>query len=67
MRGYILFATDPDLGPDDVAYRRVYATQAVTKAQAIAKVRPATDRRRLRAYLISGRYSEELAEALWIE
>lgn len=65
-RGYLVFATDPDVSPDDLAYREVYATEAGTPNQAMAKVRPIADGRRLRAYLATGRYRDELAEARWV-
>ena len=65
-RGYLVFATDPDISPDDPAYREVYATEAGTPNQAVAKVRPIADGRRLRAYLATGRYRDELADARWV-
>ena len=65
-RGYLVFATDPDISPDDPAYREVYATAATTPNQAVAKVRPIAEGRRLRAYLATGRYRDELAEARWV-
>lgn len=65
-RGYLVFATDPDVSPDDPAYREVYATEARTPNQAVAKVRPIAEGRRLRAYLATGRYRDELAEARWV-
>ena len=65
-RGYLVFATDPDTSPDDPAYREVYATEAGTPNQAMAKVRPIAEGRRLRAYLATGRYRDELAEARWV-
>lgn len=65
-RGYLVFATDPTIPPEESGYREVYATEAKTPNQAIAKVRPITDGRRLRAYLATGRYKEELAEARWV-
>lgn len=54
-RGYLVFATDPEISPDEPGYRRVYATEARTPNQAVAKVRPIVEGRRLRAYLITGR------------
>jgi hypothetical protein len=39
-RGYLVFATDPSKGVDSAEYRHVYATEARTPNQAIAKVRP---------------------------
>ncbi len=65
-RGYLVFATDPDISPDDPAYRAVYATEAGTPNQAVAKVRSIAEGRRLRAYLVTGRYRDELAEARWV-
>jgi hypothetical protein len=65
-RGYLVFATDPDVSPDDPDYRRVYATEARTPDQAVAKVRSIAKGRRLRAYLATGRYRDELATARWV-
>jgi len=65
-RGYLVFATDPKLSPDSAGYRQVYATEAKTPNQAIAKVRPIAEGRRLRAYLATGNYRDELAEARWV-
>ena len=65
-RGYIVFATDPDASPDDPGYREVYATEAKTPNRAVAKIRPIAEGRRLRAYLVTGRYREELADARWV-
>ena len=65
-RGFLVFATDPDADPDSPDYRRVYATEADTPAKAVAKVRPLADGRRLRAYLATGHYSDQLAEARWV-
>ena len=39
-RGYLVFATDPSKGVDSAEYQQVYATEARTPNQAIAKVRP---------------------------
>jgi hypothetical protein len=39
--GYLVFATDPSKGVDSTEYQQVYATEARTPNQAIAKVRPA--------------------------
>ena len=33
-RGYLVFATDPELAPDEPSYREVYATEARTPNQA---------------------------------
>jgi hypothetical protein len=65
-RGFLVFATDPAIHPDAPGYREVYATEAGTPAQAAAKVRPLTGERRLRVYLATGRYSDELADARWV-
>jgi hypothetical protein len=65
-RGFLVFATDPDADPDSPDYRRVYATEAATPAKAVAKVRPLASGRRLRAYLATGHYSDQLAEARWV-
>lgn len=65
-RGYIVFATDPDISPEEPEYRQVFATEARTPNQAVAKVRPLAERRRLRAYLATGRYRDELADARWV-
>lgn len=65
-RGYVVFATDPGAGPDDPGYRETYATEARTPNQAVAKVRPIAEGRRLRAYLATGRYRDELADARWV-
>jgi hypothetical protein len=65
-RGFLVFATDPSAGPDAPDYRKVFATEAKTPAQAVAKVRPLAAGRRLRAYLATGHYSDELADARWV-
>jgi hypothetical protein len=65
-RGFLVFATDPTIDPDDPEYRQVFATEAGTPAQAMAKIRPLAHGRRLRAYLATGHYSAELAEARWV-
>lgn len=65
-RGFLVFATDPEADPDSADYRRVYATEADTPAKAVAKVRPLAHGRRLRAYLATGHYSDQLAEARWV-
>ena len=62
-RGYLVFITDPSKGVDSAEYRQVYATEARTPSQAIAKVRPLADGRRLQAFLTTGKYREELADA----
>ena len=65
-RGYLVFATDPAISPDDSGYREVYATEARTPNQAVAKIRPLADGRRLHAYLATGTYRDELADARWV-
>ncbi len=65
-RGYLVFATDPTISPDDPGYREVYATEARTPNQAVAKIRPLAGGRRLRAYLATGTYRDELADARWV-
>lgn len=65
-RGYLVFATDPTISPEQSGYREVFATEAKTPNQAIAKVRPLAEGRRLHAYLATGTYRAELAEARWV-
>ncbi len=65
-RGYLVFATDPERSPDDPTYREVFATEAKTPGEATAKVRPLASGRRLRTYLATGRYRDELADARWV-
>jgi hypothetical protein len=65
-RGFLVFATDPSIHPDSPGYREVYATEAATPAQAVSKVRPLAGERRLRAYLATGHYSDQLADARWV-
>jgi len=65
-RGYLVSATDPSKGVDSAEYRQVYATEARTPNQAIAKVRPLAEGRRLQAFLSTGKYREELVEARWL-
>jgi hypothetical protein len=65
-RGYLVFAIDPAVGPDEPGYRRVFATEAKTPGQAMAKVRTLVPKYRLRAYLATGVYRDELAEAEWV-
>jgi len=65
-RGFLVFATDPSADPDSPDYREVYATEADTPAKAVAKVRPLTSGRRLHAYLATGHYSDQLAQARWV-
>src|SRR5581483_6780435 len=62
-RGFLVFATDPQRAPDEPGYRDVYATEARTPGEAAAKVRPLAGGRRLRTYLATGVYKDELADA----
>ncbi len=65
-RGYLVFATDPTVFPDDPEYREVYATEARTPNRAVAKIRPLAGGRRLHAYLATGTYRDELGDARWV-
>jgi len=65
-RGYLVSATDPSKGVDSAEYQQVYATEARTPNQAIAKVRPLAEGRRLQALLTTGKYRDELADARWV-
>jgi hypothetical protein len=65
-RSFLVFATDPEAGPDSPDYRRVYATEERTPARAIRKIRPLAPGRRLHAYLATGQYRHELADASWV-
>jgi hypothetical protein len=65
-RGYLVFATDPGRAPDEPGYRDVYATEARTPGEAAAKVKPLAQGRRLRTYLATGTYKDELADARWV-
>lgn len=65
-RGYLVFATDPERAPDEPGYREVFATEAKTPGEATAKIRPIATGRRLRTYLATGTYRDELADARWI-
>jgi hypothetical protein len=65
-RGYLVFATDPERAPDEPGYREVFATEAKTPGEATAKVRPLTGGRRLRTFLATGTYKDELADARWV-
>lgn len=65
-RGYLVFATDPESSPDEPGYREVFATEAKTPGEATAKVRPLAQGRRLRTFLATGTYKEELADARWV-
>lgn len=65
-RGFIVIATDPSVDTDSREYRQVFATEARTAGQATAKVRPLAEGRRLRAFLATGMYKHELADARWV-
>jgi hypothetical protein len=65
-RGYLVFATDPSKDVESADYQEVYATEARTPNQAMAKVRPLAEGRRLRAFLTTGKYRDELADARWV-
>lgn len=65
-RGYLVFATDPERAPDEPGYREVFATEARTPGEATAKVRPLAEGRRLRTFLATGTYRDELADARWV-
>lgn len=65
-RGFLVFATDPERAPDEPGYREVFATEAKTPGEATAKVRPLAAGRRLRTYLATGIYKDELADARWV-
>lgn len=65
-RGYLVFATDPSRSPDEAGYREVFATEAKTPGEATAKIRPLAEGRRLRTFLATGTYKDELADARWV-
>lgn len=65
-RGFLVFATDSERSPEEPGYRYVYATEARTPAEAAAKIRPLAGDRRLRTYLATGTYKDELADARWV-
>jgi hypothetical protein len=65
-RGYLVFATDPAIAPDEPGYREVFATEAKTPGEATAKVRPLVEGRRLRTFLATGTFKDELADARWV-
>jgi DnaJ-domain-containing protein 1 len=65
-RGFLVFATDPTADPDAPDYRQVFATEAETPAKAVAKIKPLARGKRLRAYLATGHYSEQLPDARWV-
>jgi len=57
---------DPAISPEQSGYREVFATEAKTPNQAITKVRPLAEGRRFRAYLATGPFRDELADARWV-
>jgi hypothetical protein len=61
-----VFATDPSVSPEDPGYCKIFAPEARTPNQAAAKVRALASGRRLHAYLATGKYKHELAEARWV-
>ena len=64
-RAFIVFATDPEQAGQD-EYKLVFASEARTQAEAERKVRRlAGKRRRVAAYLASGKY-KKLPEARWV-
>ena len=65
-RGFLVFATDPARGPDEPGYREVFATEAKTPGEATSKIRPLAEGRRLRTFLATGTYRDELADARWV-
>ncbi len=65
-RGYLVFATDPAVSPEDPNYCEIYATEARTPNQAAGKIRPLAAGRRLHAHLATGKYKHELADARWV-
>ena len=65
-RGYLVFATDPDVHPDEPGYREVFATEAKTPAQAIREGPAAGGRPAAAGVPGHGHYSDELAEARWV-
>jgi hypothetical protein len=65
-RGFIVIATDPTISPDEPSYCEVFATEARTPNQAVNKIRPIAEGRRLRAYLATGSYKHELPDARWV-
>jgi hypothetical protein len=44
----------------------VFVTEAKTPAEAMAKVRPLAEGRRLRTFLATGTYKDELVNARWV-
>jgi hypothetical protein len=65
-RAFIVFATDPEkVGQDD--YKLTFACEAATQSEAENKVRSMVGRRRrVAAYLASGKYKNALPEARWV-
>ena len=56
----------PPVSPEDPNYCEIYATEARTPNQAAGKIRPLAAGRRLHAYLATGKYKHELADARWV-
>jgi hypothetical protein len=52
--------------PDEPGYREVFATEAKTPGEAIAKIRPLAAGRQRRTFLATRTYKEELADARWV-
>lgn len=65
-RAFIVFATDPEkAGAED--YKLTFACEAATQSEAENKVRSLVGRRRrVAAYLASGKYKHALPEARWV-
>lgn len=65
-RAFIVFATDPEkAGAPD--YKLTFACEARNEGEAERKIRKVVeDRRRVNAYLASGKYGEHLPEARWV-
>ena len=66
-RGYLVFATDPERSPEESGYRHVFATEARTPAEPRGNVRPLAPGRRLRAFLVTGTYRDQLPNARWVK
>jgi hypothetical protein len=66
-RAFVVLATDPAIDPSLAGYRELYATSARSGAEAVRKVRPQAGKRRLRAFVATGKYREEYLAAEWIE
>ena len=64
--GYLVFATDPERAPEEPGYRKGVRDRGETPAEVAAKVRPLAEGRRLRTYLATGMFTDELADARWV-